>query len=55
MRAAVAIGDVWAEIEDDNPFSAEHAKQMLAQCSAEVITDYEATLTIGEPRPEDAQ
>lgn len=53
MRASVAIGDVWAELEDDEPYNLERAKEMLRCCSAEVITDYEATMTIGEPRPQD--
>ena len=54
MRAAVSIGDVWAELEDDTPYSRDHANELLAACSAEVIRDYEASVTIGDPRPEDA-
>ena len=55
MRVSVGIGDVWAEIEDDAPYDRAHAQEMLTVCSGEVITDYEATLTIGEPRAEDAK
>ena len=55
MRAFVSIGDVAAELEDDAPYTRAHAKEMLADCSAEVITDYEATLTINNLKAEDAK
>lgn len=53
MRAQVTIDDTSTEIEDDEPYSHDHAAQMLTTLTGATITAYEAGLHAGNPSTKD--
>jgi hypothetical protein len=48
MKVVVTIDDTTAEIEDDEPYTHEHALAMLDTCTAGAVTAYQVALSAGE-------
>jgi hypothetical protein len=46
VRVAVHVDDTGAEVEDDEPFDAERAAQMIRIVGAELLNVYEAALRL---------
>ena len=47
MRAAVTIGDVMCEAEDEEPFTRQHAQELVRSLIGPACDAYEAAYSLG--------